>query len=43
VKIYRRAADGTLPRVAELTAVAGESLTTPLLPGLVVPLAELFR
>jgi Uma2 family endonuclease len=43
VQIYRRAADGTLPRAAELTAEAGETLTTPLLPGLAVPLADLFR
>jgi Uma2 family endonuclease len=43
VKVYRRASDGTLPRVAELTAETEQSLTTPLLPGLVVPLADLFR
>jgi Uma2 family endonuclease len=43
VKVYRRAADGTLPRVAELTAEAGDMLTTTLLPGLVVPLTDLFR
>lgn len=43
VKMYRRAGDGALPRVAELTAEAGETLTTPLLPGLAVTLAELFR
>jgi Uma2 family endonuclease len=43
VKIYRRAADGSLPRAAELTADAGETLSTPLLPGFAVPLADLFR
>lgn len=43
VKVYRRAADGTLPRVAELSAEAGHILTTPIVPGLVVALADLFR
>ena len=43
VTIYQRAADGTLPRAAELTAASGATLTTPLLPGLAVPLADLFR
>jgi Uma2 family endonuclease len=43
VTMYRRAADGSLPRVAALPAEAGETLTTPLLPGFAVPLADLFR
>ncbi len=43
VKIYRRAEDGTFPRVAELTREAHDTLTTPLLPGLSVALDELFR
>lgn len=43
VKVYRRASDGSFPRVAELTAEAADTLTTPLLPGLVVPLTDLFR
>jgi Uma2 family endonuclease len=42
VKVCRRAADGSLPRVAELSAEAAETLTTPLLPGLAVPLRDLF-
>jgi Uma2 family endonuclease len=43
VKVYRRAADGSLPRVAELAAEDGATLATPLLPGLALPLPELFR
>jgi Uma2 family endonuclease len=43
VKVCRRAADGSLPRVEELSADAAETLTTPLLPGLAIPLRELFR
>lgn len=43
VKIFRRAADGTFPRVAELSADASEALTTPLLPEFVLPLAAFFR
>ncbi|HKI05442.1 MAG TPA: Uma2 family endonuclease [Thermoanaerobaculia bacterium] len=40
-KIYRR--DGNrLVLVAELSAVAGDVFTTPLLPGLEIPLAEIF-
>jgi len=42
VKIYRRAADGTFPRVAELAAADDDVLQTPLLPGLSVKLRELF-
>jgi hypothetical protein len=43
VKVHRRAPDGTLPRVAELTAEAADMLTTPLLPGFGLPLDALFR
>ena len=43
VKVFRRAADGSLPRVAELTADASDTLTTPLLPGCALPLATFFR
>lgn len=43
IKIYHRADDGTFPRVAELTREDHATLTTPLLPGLAVPLDELFR
>jgi len=42
VKVYRRAADGTFPRVAELAAADDDVLQTPLLPGLSVKLRELF-
>ncbi len=41
VKVYRR--DGErLVLAAELSAGAGDALTTPLLPGLEIPLAEIF-
>jgi Uma2 family endonuclease len=42
VKIYRRQADGTFPRVLELSREEGDSLATPLLPGFSLLLAELF-
>ena len=42
VKVYRRAGDGTFPRVAEHSREAGDALTTPLLPGFSLALAELF-
>jgi Uma2 family endonuclease len=42
VKIYRRQEGGSFPRVAELSREEGQSLTTPLLPGFSLPLAELF-
>jgi Uma2 family endonuclease len=42
VKVYRRQEDGTFPREAELSREAGHSLTTPLLPGFSLSLAELF-
>jgi Uma2 family endonuclease len=43
VKVFRRAADGSLPRVAELAREAGDQLTSPLLPDFSLPLHELFR
>jgi len=42
VKVYRRAEDGSFPRMAELSAEANEVLDTPLLPGFSVPLRNLF-
>jgi Uma2 family endonuclease len=42
IKVYRRAADGTFPRVAELAAADDDVLQTPLLPGFSVKLRELF-
>ena len=41
VKVYRRV-DDRFVRVAELSAEAGDSLTTPLLPGFSVTLAHIF-
>jgi Uma2 family endonuclease len=41
IKIYRRV-EGTFARVAELAAEAGDTLTTPLLPGFAVSLAAVF-
>lgn len=43
VKVFRRAADGAFPRVAELSADAREALTTPLLPEFMLPLDVFFR
>jgi Uma2 family endonuclease len=43
IKVFRRAEDGALPRVAELASQAGDTLTTPLLPGFALPLAHYFR
>jgi Uma2 family endonuclease len=42
VSICRRAGDGSFPTVADLNLEAGETLTTPLLPGFALPMAELF-
>ena len=42
IEVYRRSATGRLPRVAELSRERGEALSTPLLAGLEIPLAELF-
>ena len=41
VKVFRREGE-RLPRVAELSAEAGDQLETPLLPGLVIGLERLF-
>lgn len=41
IKVYRLI-DGRYVRVAELTLGAGDVLTTPLLPGLELPLTEIF-
>jgi Uma2 family endonuclease len=41
IKVHRLI-DGRYTRVAELTLGAGDVLTTPLLPGLELPLAEIF-
>ena len=41
IKIYRRV-DGAFARAAELTAEAGDTLTTPLLPDFSVTLADVF-
>jgi Uma2 family endonuclease len=41
-KVYRREG-GKLRLVADLSAAAGDVLTTPLLPGLAIPLAEIFK
>jgi Uma2 family endonuclease len=43
VKVFRRAADGSFPRVAELTAEAADTLATPLLPEFALALARFFR
>ncbi len=42
VKVYRLT-DGTFTRVAELTREASDTLTSPLLPGLELPLDAIFR
>ena len=42
VRLYRRAGD-RLRKEEELTAAAGDRLTTPLMPGLEIPLADLFQ
>jgi Uma2 family endonuclease len=41
-RVYRRSG-ARLRKEAELTAAAGDHLTTPLLPGLEIPLVELFQ
>ena len=41
IKVYRLT-DGRYARVAELTLAAGDVLATPLLPGLELPLTEIF-
>lgn len=42
VRVYRRSGD-RLHKESELTVASGEPLTTPLLPGLEIPLAEIFQ
>jgi Uma2 family endonuclease len=42
IKVYRRDAD-RYQRVAELTLEAGDALTSPLLPGLSLPLSKIFE
>jgi Uma2 family endonuclease len=42
VKVFRRAGDGSFPRVAELEADRHDVLTTPLLPGFSYALDKLF-
>lgn len=41
VKVFRRQADGSFPREAELSRDAHDTLTTPLMPGLMIALDEL--
>ena len=42
IKVYRRVGERH-ERVAELTLEAGDTLTSPLLPGLVLPLSKIFE
>ena len=42
VKVFRRKADGSFPRDAELARDGHDVLTTPLMPGLAIPLEDLF-
>ena len=42
VKIYRLTAQGYV-RAAELAREANETLSTPLLPGFLAPLADIFK
>ena len=43
IGIHRPDDEGRLVLVLDLSAAAGDALTTPLLPGLVLPLADYFR
>ena len=43
VKVFRRASDGSFPRVAELSAETADTLATPLLPAFSLALAAFFR
>lgn len=43
VKVYRTGTDGLFRRVSELSVEAGDELASPLLPGLTVPLGDLFE
>jgi Uma2 family endonuclease len=42
IRVYRREADG-FARVVERSAEAGDVITTPLLPGLEIPLSRVFK
>jgi Uma2 family endonuclease len=42
IRVYRREGDG-FGRVVELSAVAGDVLTTAFLPGLEIPLARVLK
>ncbi|MGH9383200.1 MAG: Uma2 family endonuclease [Vicinamibacterales bacterium] len=42
VTIFRRADDGSFPRVAEIDAIPGAELTSPLLPDLTLSVEQLF-
>ena len=42
ITVYRRAADGSFPRVDSLAAAERATLATPLLPGFLLELAPLF-
>lgn len=42
VKVFRRKADGSFPRDAELARDGHDVLTTPLMPALAIPLEDLF-
>ena len=42
VKVFRRQEDGSFPHVAELSREHRDALATPLMPGLTIPLGELF-
>lgn len=43
ITLYRRTGDGSFPRVAELARASDDVLTSPLLPGFAMRLAELFE
>lgn len=43
VTVFRRQPDGSFPRVARLARARNEALTTPLMAGLAIELAELFH
>lgn len=43
IKVYRRTDQGRYERADELTLEAGDSLATPLLPGLRIPLSAVFE
>jgi Uma2 family endonuclease len=42
IKIFERGSSGSFPTARELSRAAGDVLTTPVLPGFSVPLAEVF-